>query len=108
MKITAEPANGTDTGEQTARAEQARAGQAEGIGAGSDPAEGDHGSATPRARGRKQLYDSHKDREIAEAWQRARDNGVLKKVFIKDLKPKHSLLELNRLLNRVRKSKFAK
>jgi hypothetical protein len=72
--------------------------------ADSDQVEAVQIQAIPRARGRKQAYDPQKDQEIAEEWQRARDRGVPKKAFVKDLRPKHSLLELNRLLNRVRKS----
>lgn len=77
--------------------------RAEGAGAGHDLAAGERARAIPQTPGRKQLFDPQKDQEIAEAWQRAHESGVQKKDFIKDLKPKLSLVELDKLLARVRK-----
>lgn len=82
--------------------------RAEGSGAGHDGAEGECASTIPHTRGRKRLFDPQKDQEIAEAWQRAHGSGVEKKVFVKDLKPKLSLVEFDNLLARVRKRKKAR
>jgi hypothetical protein len=73
--------------------------------AGSNPAEYEQTPAIPRKRGRKQRYDSKKDKKIAEEWQRAHETGVEKKAFVKDSKPKLTTAELDRLLNRVRQRK---
>ncbi len=75
---------------QTGRSELASDGRTE---------EGNH----PRTRGRKWRYDPQMDRDMAEAWQRASNNGTCKKDFAKD--KKMSVKDLNRLLNRVRRRK---
>jgi hypothetical protein len=78
--------------------------KADSSGADSDQVEAEQIQATPRARGRRRRYDRQRDQAIAEAWRSAHDRGVSKKDFVRDLRPKHTLLQLNRLLNRVRKS----
>jgi hypothetical protein len=97
-------------GEQAEGTEAAaQADSHEAAGAGRDLAEGEQAEGTAQRRrnrrGRQRKYDQQKDREIAEAWQRAHDSGVQKKDFVKDLDPKLSCAELNRLLNRVRRHK---
>lgn len=72
------------------------------VGAGSDPAVGKKTEANGK-HGRQRRFDPTKDQEIADAWQRAHDNHVAKKDFVKDRQPRLTLLALNRLLNRVRK-----
>lgn len=82
--------------------------RADGAGADHDAADGESAPAILRTRGREQHFDPQKDQEIAEAWQRAHGSGVAKKAFVKDLKPKLSLVEFDNLLARVRKRKKAR
>jgi hypothetical protein len=51
-----------------------------------------------KPRGRKRRFDSQRDQETAQAWQRARDAGTTKKEFARD--KSLSLKGLDRILNR--------
>jgi hypothetical protein len=77
------------------------------VGTGAPRNQCDAGQNGKAKRGRKATTNPEQDKEIADAWERARGNGVQKKDFAKG--QKRSFRELNRILNRhAKRSKQAR